>query len=96
MNGMACPLRTAIPARVVSKRWCKAFRRSLSQELASRFGAKLKVDAVPFLTVLDATGKPSANQSAMSLPIETVAATDAGKGGLTESLVANRKAREKK
>lgn len=56
-----------------------------SQTLASRYGAKLSSEALPYLTVLDATGKPLANETAKTLPIEA-ANSEAGKGGLFEFL----------
>ena len=57
-----------------------------SQTLASRYGAKLSVDALPYLTILDATGKPLANQIAKTLPIEATKNSEAAKDGLFEYL----------
>jgi thioredoxin-related protein len=57
-----------------------------TQTLASRYGAKLSIDAVLYLTVLDANGKPLANQNAMNLPIDGAATAEAGKDGLFEFL----------
>lgn len=59
---------------------------SKSQALASRFGAQLSAEALPYLTVLDATGKPLANQSAKNLSIVATAEPDQGKEGLFEFL----------
>ena len=57
-----------------------------SQTLASRFGAKLSNDALPYLTVLDATGKPLANETAKTLSVEKDTTSEASKGGLSEFL----------
>ena len=57
-----------------------------NRELASRYGAKLSLESLPFLTVLDATGKTVANESGRTFIKEQDSALEINQEGILDFL----------
>ncbi len=57
-----------------------------NRELASRYGAKLSLESLPFVTVLDATGKTLANESGRTFINEQDSALEVNKEGILDFL----------